>query len=508
MDDKSFLLANPFLFILHYFDDIVPELKDFHVEVINVAATKHRGLILIPAAHGKSTLISTLIPIWEVCCNPNVRVVVIAKNDQEAKNIMRAIQAELLGNEKLVNDFGPFYDEGKAWSLNRIEVAKRTITHKSGTIAVFGAGSRGALGYRADVVIADDIVHDKNSNTPLNRSNLRQWFNQGPETMNEDLEDRLIVVGTIFDVKDLYSELASIINPETGEPVYYVYRKDAIVDEDTKETLWPERWPWERLMAQKAAMGSIDFNKRYRNIAVNKEGMLFREEYIKGGMIGNVNYPGCLDDGYCVGDFDPGWKIVQGFDPAVGVSRQAKFCAHVTLAEGSCPAHKRCFFVVDIEHGQWPLPDQARLIISKFEKYKPLEARIETNAYQGGLKQVVDEILDESGKAYTINQHQTGKNKLDSEIGIEAMSPWFENGKVHIPWGNPESIRKMTPFVDELVMYPALTTDIIMAFWFAWLAAQERQSTLESYNYLDGKKGSLYRLGRGRTIQNPYYATQ
>lgn len=76
------------------------------------------------------------------------------------------------------------------------------------------------------------------------------------------------------------------------------------------------------------------------------------------------------------------------------------------------------------------------------------------------------------GKVYfTGNTHG---NKWDSQFGVEAIAPWFYNRKVHIPWGNADSQRRMQGLIDQFVSFPMGTvSDQVMAFWFAWLGIKE-----------------------------------
>lgn len=507
--ERTLLLDNPDLFVLKYFAKKLaplpgaePMLKDFHLRLIHTATTEPRSLILYPAGHGKTTLISTCLPIWAFCRDPNIRIGIIAKNDDEAENIGQAIQAELIGNEDLIRDFGPFVptrESGKPFSTKRMSVAGRTRIAKEPTVALFGAGSRGALGHRTDWIICDDIVHDQNAATPERREKLREWFNQGPATSGEYLDSRLTVVGTRFDPADLYQDL---IDLET----YAVQHEDAVTDEDEGKTLWPERWPWIRLMERKIEMGTLDFNKRYRNIAVDRSRMAFREEWIRGGYIGKVKFPGCLDRNYKVGQFEKDWWRYAAFDPAIGITRSRKFCAHVVLAVGSCADHDKCFWVVDLEREQLTLPQQVDLIIRKHEDYDLFESIVEANAYQAGLLQAIKQKLDEQGKALRVNPHYTTRtNKPDPELGAHAMSRWFENGQVHIPWGDEHSKRKMQQLVDELIQFPGKYTDTVMAMWMAWRSAQETGPRFESSNYLKKRAPKWEHRTRRRRILNPYY---
>jgi phage terminase large subunit-like protein len=509
--DRDYLLANPAVFLSRYFPDkLYGRIEQFHLDIITASTTSKRGLILCPAAHGKTTLVSTLLPIWAVCKDPNVRVALILKNDIDAKGVMQAIQGEMLGNHELMQDWGPFRADNMPWALEKLWTAKRTRRDKNATISAYGAGSRNALGHRADWAICDDVVTDLNSATPERRAKLKEWFMQGPRTMPEDEDDRITVIGTLFDPEDLYNDLLELADPETGVPIWDALHKDAIVDEEEHTTLWPDRWPWRRLMELKAEMGTLDFNKRLRNIAVDPSRMVFREEYVKGGYIKDIKYPGCVDRQYKVGDYDSSWPRYAGFDPAIGTYRGAKFCAHVTIAVGSCAEHERCYWVVDLIRDQMSLPQQVELILSQHQLYDTFVSRVEANSYQAGLLDACEREMKEQGVAFKIEPHYTTRtNKPDPELGVQSMSRVFENGEVHIPWGNPESMRKMGQFVDELIQYPSgRTTDTVMAFWFAWRACQERMPLFKTFNRLhDGANKEFWRRQtKRRTIKNPYYA--
>ena len=498
------------MFILHYFSHRIDRLKDFHLRLIKNATTLHRALILYPAAHGKTTLISTLLPVWAACRDPNIRVAIIIKNDKESDNIARVLQAELEGNDALIRDFGPFKPgDDKAWTLSQMTVANCDRIGKETTFALFGAGSRDVLGYRTDWTIMDDIVTGENSATPTMREKIKDWFNLTVQTGPDTAESRVTAVGTLFDPEDLYHDLREVRHPETGEPIYTEMREDAIVDEENKITLWPEKWQWDRLMVEKATIGTLAFNKRYRNIAVDKSRQVFKEPFIRGGAEAGRRYPGCLDQGYTVGDFDPSWRRVAGFDPAVGLGKKAKFCAHIVLAVGSCADHERCFWVVDLHRDQMTQPQQVNLIIDQHVQHGCFKSIVEANSYQGGLYQSVTQKLTEQGQALNIVPHYTTRtNKPDPDSGVESMAPYFENGYVHIPQGNPESLRKMKPLVDELIMYPGRTTDTVMAFWMAWRDLTLSAPLYKSYTRFAGKEKQLPRLARasGKVWVNPYYA--
>jgi hypothetical protein len=506
--DLQRLIDDPALFVVTYFPHRIQTLQPFHLELIEAATSERRALILYPAAHGKTTLVSTLLPIWALCKDPNVRIAIIAKNDTDAEGIMQVIQSELVDNDALVRDFGPFKptEEGKPWALGRMSVAKRTRRAKEATITVFGAGAKTVLGHRTDWTICDDVITEKSSATPEQRQKIRDWFTISVATGPEHYISRLTVVGTRFEPTDLYADIEDLADPETGLQIWKVRTVDAIVDEEEHLTLWPERWPWKRLMIEKAQNGTLSFNKRYRNIAVDASRMVFKEEYVRGGWRGKDQYPGCLDKTFRVGDFGDNWRRASGFDPAVGTTRSAKYCAHLVLAEGSCKLHERCYWVIDLERQQLTLPQQVDMVLSKHGQYSLSMSKVEANSFQAGLWQEIERRMNELGLAWRIEPHYTSRtNKPDPELGVQAMGAWFEQGKVHIPWADGYSQRKMRQLVDELIQYPGKTTDTVMAFWFAWRGLESTAPLYPSFSRLPREAPFLSRqLGR-RMVQNPAY---
>lgn len=508
------LLENPDLFIAHYFRHKLQQLKDFHLRLIESATRFRFALVLYPAFHGKTTLVSTCLPVWQVARNPDIRIGIIAKNEKDASGIMTSIHAELQDNTELVRDFGPFRPDktsGKRWAQYAIDVEHRTLRSPRPTVQVYGSGGN-VFGHRTDWTICDDVVTDKNSWTPEQREKLRDWFTQGVRTMPEERDDRLTVVGTRFHPEDLYGDLSEERHPDTDAKLWHVQYEDAIVDEEEKRTLWEERWPWDALQELKASQGTLSFNKRLRNIAVDPSRLVFREEYVRGGWVGTNKYPGCLDRAYTVGDISDDFVRYGGFDPAIGTVRGHSWSVMTTVMVGACAEHERCYWVVDQERGQLTINQQADLVLATHDQYGCLVSKIETNGYQKGLKELVDERMRRSGKVLRIEPHLTrAENKTDPEVGVQAMAPYFERGFFHIPWGDPLSQRKMSQLVRELIEFPGgRTDDCVMSLWIAWLNARDSQPRWLSFNRRSGRPLQVgarqVPLGT-RIYRNPYYDT-
>jgi hypothetical protein len=120
----------------------------------------------------------------------------------------------------------------------------------------------------------------------------------------------------------------------------------------------------------------------------------------------------------------------------------------------------------------YQLKDQ---MMSWADQYNPSEIRVENNGVQSNLVQYNNElIVPLTQRGIRVVGHHTGRNKWDAQFGVEGMAPWFYNRKIHLPWGNVDSHRRLQPFLDQFIGFPmAERSDLVMASWFGWLAIKD-----------------------------------
>ena len=506
-DEFLWLLEHPFEFIDVFFKHRLKKLEPFHKDLVEVSLTERRGLELFPATHGKTTLISMACPIFATCRDPNARISITAKNAAEAGNIAQSIRRELEQNTDLIRAYGPFKprDDSKPWRNDFFQVDRRTSRAKEHTMAFFGSRSWTALGYRTDWSICDDVVTDKNSATEDQREKLKEWFSEVILTMPEEDNDRITVCGTRFHPDDLYGDLVEMSeNEDFADEAFRIDHKDAIVSEADEETLWPERWPWKRLMAQKRLQGTLAFNKRYRNMPVDPERQVFKEEFFVGGWLGREKHNPILDPEYTIGGAPRDWPHYGGHD----IGSLVGWSVSIALAHGKCDKHESCIWVQDLNRDQMSFPTQAHSICDIYTEYDMLELRSEANGIQEGIGDMAMQEAERRGLAINVSPHVSSKeNKPDPEIGVTAMLPWFEQARVHIPYATATDRRVMDILKDEFITHPGKTTDCVMAFWFAWLGLRAGTVGRGSYNRL--KKPVAIRsagFNRRRIVRNPFYA--
>lgn len=180
------------------------------------ACLQHRRYLqLAPRAHGKTETLTRVIPLWLICMSAtglrrdvapeNVRILLAAKKEGAAAKFLLSLKADLEGNARLIEDFGPFRDPDAPWGETKIYCRRTRRGIKDPTVEIVGA--RGAItGGRFDWIITDDIEDDENTHTADRRLATREWFHGTVEELLEP-SGRLVAIGTRKHADDLYSHL-------------------------------------------------------------------------------------------------------------------------------------------------------------------------------------------------------------------------------------------------------------------------------------------------------------
>lgn len=473
---KSASIAYPPLFISRYFKDDKGQpikLKPFHIEWIEAMLDPaiDKLLILAPAFHAKTT-VTRFICTYLMSRDPNVRIMHIMNNSTDAEQNLSAIQVSMEEHDsELVSDFGPF--RGRKWTTTQMELAKRTITDKEPTFAAYGTGSN-VFGHRADFVICDDLLNLDNSGpqaTDAMRQKVHDWFFQGVMKVAAP-RGKVIVIGTMMDFRDLYHEL---LDPKHG---FKVIRMQALIDDETREVLWPEQMPYEKLVAMRES-DPVSFMKRMQNEALDESSLVFPQAALDA----------CCEDrpwGVVTQAMKDAGRthVIVSFDPSSG--QKTGWCGLAVLAFNPKEPEPRQYDVLEIynfrrmlessdeEESQGKL-GQVETLIQAVTKYGARMLVIEKNgAHQYLLQSKKLRAFRDSG--HRVEPHYTsGRDKADPDIGVDTLGPLVSARKITFPFGDEESRRWVSSFfTQEASKYPmASRTDRLMALWMGFLKARE-----------------------------------
>ena len=466
------------------------------------AGQANRVLVNIPPNHAKSMTLTIDYATFQICRNPNFRILIVSQTQRLAADFLYAIKQRLThpAYEELQDAYAAgvgFKTSSASWTANRVTFGDelRESGEKDPNLEAVGIGGQ-IYGKRADMIIVDDAVTLANAND----------FERQIKWLNQDVRSRLnptgklIIVGTRVASVDLYRELR---NPDRypGGVVPWTYlAMPALLEPDQDPlkwvTLWPEsdqpfdgqpesdqdpvsglwqRWSGKYLANERQQMDTSTWALVYQQQDVSDDAV-FDQVCVRGSVDRN-RFPGPFVPS------SPGWprdigqlSIVCGLDPAI-VGDTAAIAYAVDRK-----SHKR--FILDAVKITSPSPAQIRELIFEWtSKFGPSEWVVEKNAFQQFLTQ--DEGIRQflASRGVILREHHTGSNKWDAGFGVASMSSLFggkqADGKhhrdnlIHLPSDNSEMVKAL---MEQLVTWSPTTkgkTDMVMALWFCEIRARE-----------------------------------
>lgn len=409
-----------------------------------------------PRDHAKSTCITVNYPLHAIGNDPNVRIVIASNAQDTSEGFVRSIGAVIEQSKDYQRTFGQLKPQKpEKWSNQAIQVRRSSYMLKDPTVSAVSIGGQ-VISKRADIIICDDILTLQNTRTASQREFVKTWFWTVLFPLLKP-GGRLIIVGTAWNSQDLYQELLGDRNFQVR------MRYDAITDEHKHITLWPERWSWKEMMLRKGSMGTLAFNRAYRNITSNPADSPFDESWLQAAIKRGMNRRLIRALDY------PSWDlgkltIAVGIDPAISKKRNSDFFA-ISVIGRTQTGMKIPLYAMRRKLS----PAQQRMAIKQIAAdFNPDIFVVESNAYQASLQIDLAEDTD-----LPIVPYNTGGEKYDEEIGLNSLAVEMENGKWTIPYDNTDmytttmmdhllnGMREFTPDGGEH------TEDLLMATWLA-----------------------------------------
>ena len=450
------------------------ETADFHkkwiASILQAIDEGGEQMILSPPRHGKTDLL-THFAVWQICKNPNVRIMWVGGNEEIAKNAVGSVLDHLEHNQKLIEDFcipgqtfKPKNRSGKSWTAGQFTVATRTVTGiKSPTMVAVGKGGK-ILSRDSDLIIADDIEDHGTTIQPSAREQTRQWWTTTLSSRKEE-HTAIVIIGSRQHPEDLYNFLLE--NPQMHKIVEEAHSTECVkpeteFEEHTDCMLWASKrsykWLYSRLQAAETTGGKSIFEMVYLNKAFAEGIAMFDVEEIDS----------CRDVNRVVGQVPANVKLIAGLDPA-STGYQAAFLWAVNTDTGK-------MYMIDIENQKGGGIIQARKTVKNWhEKYNLAHWVIEENGFQRAIRQ--DTELREycARMGIYLEGHQTQKNKFDPIFGVGSMRELFKEQLISLPYGSAESETKSNIYRRQLIYFSTGASkqsgrnnksDVVMASWF------------------------------------------
>ena len=459
---------------------------------------KNRVLLNVPPEHAKSTTMTVNYVVYKIATNPNIRVLIVSKNQSMAKKFLNAIKNRLShpAYTKLQVAFGPnggYKSDATQWSADMIYInAGRDSGEKDPTVQALGIASH-IYGSRADLIIMDDCIVG---------ANAHDWETQMEWIQKEVISrlgryGKLIIIGTRIASNDLYRELRRPEHWSGGKTPFTYCAMPAVLefDEDPKnwKTLWPRTTMQENEEDEIGEDGLYpkwdgpSLFKRRSEVTPSTWAMVYQQEDVQedsifpptcvAGSVNGMRKRGPLKAGV------PGHpKHIEGAYTVIGLDPAMAGATGAVVVTYNKADSK--FYICDAVNMTEPTPDKIQRLIEEWViKYRPQELIIEINAHQKAY--ALDNTLREFLAMYgcKMSPHFTGKNKWDTSFGVASMAPLFgntrdgrfqDNNIIELP--SNEGSEGLKTLVQELITWKPDTrnpTDCVMALWFAIIRLRE-----------------------------------
>jgi predicted phage terminase large subunit-like protein len=231
---------------------------------------KKRVIVNIAPRHGKSELISYLAPAWFLGKYPQKKIIMASHTADLAVNFGRRVR-NLVGSD----DYKEIFPQVELQADSKS--ASRWGTNFNGEYFAIGVG--GALAGRgADLFIIDDPHSEQDAKTGRPDVFLPawEWFQSGP-LQRLMPGGAIVIVMTRWSKLDLTGQIEKQLEANDDVDKWEVIQFPAIKDDG--ESLWPEFWPVEELLAKKAALDIRYWNAQYLQNPVSEEGALIKREW-------------------------------------------------------------------------------------------------------------------------------------------------------------------------------------------------------------------------------------
>ena len=236
-------------------------------------------LILIPPGVGKSTKwqIRALRMIcrarYEAKGEPfDVRIGFFSKSKDKASNFMSVVANLMETNKKLIEDFGEFHDKKLEWNTEKIRVKDSRQDVATPTITNLGVSGQ-VESLRFHLIIADDPVDLETSLSPTETDKMDKRLGIWLERLEPDAQ--LAIIGHRFTPNDFYTLVEE--RPGFERLILPAY------DPETRTTICPERWPYDKFKTEKLDMlKAYEIECHYQQKKVSMEDCAFRWEWFEG----------------------------------------------------------------------------------------------------------------------------------------------------------------------------------------------------------------------------------
>ena len=319
---------NPLAWGMYYFEHhFRDESPSFHLKILKEALNNRYLAIAAPRESAKSTILTFLVPIHNICFKKKRFLVICQNTFKKAAMSLETLKNEIKSNKKLRKDF--------KIELLRDAEGDAIFRHQDGfeiRVLCKGAEQIGSvrgekfIAYRPDLIIVDDLEDDTMVRNPDNRRALQDLVDDALIPAGDRKTCDYLFIGTILHDDAVIARLVGAEYYKNFKKLFYQAKwKNTKTGE--WESLWPEKWTIDELNEMERLKPDM-FAKEYQNNPVSGAQAKFKQEdfrkwkregdnYILYGPENDVVGKGSLKDCKAAISCDLAWESKRRDDASV-----------------------------------------------------------------------------------------------------------------------------------------------------------------------------------------------
>lgn len=425
----------------------------FHIDVIDfLDRPTDQKVIILPRGFGKSTIFNKIEAFNRAWLYEKKFIIIVSENAKKAKSFLKDIKRIV----DRAHDKKMDVHRGETWNDNTIEIMfdtgpKTKKPTRMCQISAFGAGEdpRGYVSdnNRPDLIIVDDFESRESVKKEELRAKNEEYFFQDLLPALEPGGD-VWVLGTIMHEAQLLSKLSKM--PEEWDCI----RLGCF--DDKGNSIWPSRFPKEKLLKIKARYERIGlvnaFPNEYLNIPQNDSKKLFKREYFKyfkrvvySEKIETRSFANALESTNIVVQEPIGIELM---DREIIPWNELYITTTMDLAskrgKDKTVIHTRAHdskgrrFNIDISAGHWNPFERAIEAMRVYLQFRPSLFGIEKASMQNDFFYTMDVAQKEFDIRVPVDELRHGN--VDKNIRIAQMQPGYVAGLVYHNAADPNTI--------------------------------------------------------------------
>lgn len=401
-----------------------------------VDAGRGRIIVQAPPQHGKSLLVSRLLPAWVLGRRPDWPIIAASYGDDLVELNGSAVRAAV--THPLHRAVFP------DCALDASSTAKKDFrtTAGGGYLGVTIRG--GGTGFPAKVFVIDDPFKSRaEAESAAFRSHVQQWY-QSVVTPRLAADAILVVMHTRWHQDDLAGWL---LREHQHEPWELIHLPAIAEDHDPLgrlpgQALVPERFSVPALEQKRITVGSREWTALYQGCPAASGGGVFRKDWLRTYDQKEVMRAVWAMNRYLI------------IDPARTRKLSSDYTAAVVIGLHSDENH----YVLDAIYDRLTLRQRAEAVIALHRKWKPLATGYKKTGAEADLDYLTEAQNRENYRFTVTPLAEIGAK----ETRIERLAPDFEAGR----WWLPDTLWKtdsqgvardlIAQFIDEeYLAFPA-----------------------------------------------------